>query len=183
MKILLIILISSLQMLLIGNNTTIAVNELTKEEAVRLTIEGENQLSSIIVFSQLDPTKAIHTRCGGIESHDHYYSYICDAKTLTDITNKLTPYFTQNYIDEIIQQFNIHNDKEGVLIELFDGGYTSKSTDSIQEVTIQQSGNKAKVKLHYRVALEGVIKDGFPILDFEQTSQGWRVASNGLIFW
>jgi len=183
LKILLIILISSLQMLLIGNDTTIAVNELTKEEAVRLTIEGENQLSSIIVFSQLDPAKAIHTRCGGIESNDHYYSYICGAKTLTDITNKLIPYFTQNYIDEIIQQFNIHNYKEGVVIELFDGGYTTKSTDSIQEVTIQQSGNKAKVKLHYHIDLEAAIKDGFSILDFELTSQGWRVASNGLLFW
>lgn len=183
LKALIMILITLFQTLLTGNNSEVVVNELTKEEAVRLAIEGENQLSSIVVFGRLDPTKEIHDQCGGINSNDHYYSYICDAKTSTDITNKLKPYFTQRYMDEMIEQFNIHNDQEGVLVELFDGGYNSKSEDSIHDVTIQQNGSTAKVKIQFHYELDGVIIDGSPILDFEHTSQGWRVASNGLIFW
>ncbi|SYX83159.1 DL-endopeptidase inhibitor IseA family protein [Paenibacillus alvei] len=176
------LLLLSVLFLLVGCTTNVE-QELTKEEAIRLAVEGENQLSTIVVFGQMDRNKALDPRCDSFQSEDHYFTYICDATTEADIKNKLDPFYTPEYIEEIMRDFRIQHDTNGVLAELFDGGYSQKSKDSIRNVTIEQNGNRTKAILDMYVGLEGERDVKTSKIEYEYVQNaGWRIASNGLLF-
>ncbi|MGG4197375.1 DL-endopeptidase inhibitor IseA family protein [Paenibacillus jamilae] len=176
------ILLLSMLFLLVGCTTNVE-QELTKEEAIRLAIEGENQLSTIVVFGQMDRNKALDPRCDSFQSEDHYFTYICDATTEADIRNKLDPFYTPKYIEEIMGNFRIQHDKNGVLAELFDGGYSQKSKDSIRKVTIEQNANRTQAILDMYVGLDGERDVNTSKVEYEYVQNaGWRIASNGLLF-
>jgi hypothetical protein len=159
--------------------------DLTKEEAIRLAVHGENQLSSIIVFNQLDPTKGLGSRCGTYELNHEYYNYVCDAKKANDIRNRLTTYYTKKYIDDLFQQFKIHDDNQGVLVLSYDNGHHQSSEDSVENVKIQQNGNKAKVEFKLSFVMDDEAPSfEYPIVEFEYVPQrGWKIASNGFLYW
>jgi hypothetical protein len=159
--------------------------DLTKEEAIRLAVHGENQLSSIIVFNQIDPSDPLGTKCRTPDGNQEFLYYVCGAKKAKDVRNRLTPYYTKEYIDDLFQQFKIHDDNQGVLALSFDSGYHQSSEDSVENVKIQQQGNKAKVEFKLSFVMDDEAPSfDYPIVEFEYVPhQGWKIASNGFLYW
>jgi hypothetical protein len=83
-----------------------------------------------------------------------------------------------------IQQFKIHEDNQGVLALDYGGGYHQSSEDSVENVKIEQNGNKAKVTFKLSFVMDDEAPSfEYPIVDFEYVPQeGWKITSNGFLY-